>query len=102
MWRYADRNFDKSLKNSGKFYSLVKRCLALPFLVLTELQPVVDQLKMCEMEDEDTNVDRDAFLSYIQETWISGIYSPDMWSCFGRRSDNTNNAQESYNANFNR
>ena len=41
-------------------------------------------------------------MQYMQETLISGIYSPDMWSCFGRRSDHTNNAQEAYNSVFNR
>ena len=67
-----------------------------------ELQAVVDQLVLMQMEDQNTNNARDEFIAYIQNTWIEGVYSPDMWSCFGRKSDHTNNAQESYNSVFNR
>ena len=48
------------------------------------------------MENESINTCRDDFMNYIQDTWMDGVYSSDMWSCFGRKSDYTNNAQESY------
>ena len=54
------------------------------------------------MENESINTCRDDFMNYIQDTWMDGVYSPDMWSCFGRKSDFTNNAQESYKGVLNR
>ena len=32
------------------------------------------------------------------ETWVDGIFSPEMWSCFGRMNEHTNNSQEAYNS----
>ena len=81
---------------------MVRSCLALPFIVTDELQAVVDKLKEKPMENENVSRARDEFMEYIQSTWIDGVYSPDMWSCFGRKSDHTNNAQEAYNSVFNR
>ena len=77
----------------------------LPSLTLVlqdELQAVIDEIKVMDMENDIVKRLSEKFMHYIQETWVSGIYSPDMWSCFGRRSDHTNNAQEAYNSVFNR
>ena len=102
MWEHAQKNFGKLMRKSEKFGGLVRRCLALPFLLLTELQDVIDDLGTCEMDSEAAKEAATEFLKYIQATWIDGPYSPEMWSCFGRRSDFTNNAQEAYNAVLNR
>ena len=90
------------MRTSRKFVGVVRRCLALPYILLDELQAVVDDLKLSEMENNNVAKIRDNFMYYIQMTWISGVYSPEMWSCFGRLSDTTNNAQEAYNSIFNR
>ena len=90
------------MKTSKQFAELVRSCLALPFIMTDELQAVVDQLKQKTMESDNISRARDEFMQYIQSTWIDGVYTPDMWSCFGRRSDHTNNAQEAYNSVFNR
>ena len=102
VWRHAERNFGKILKASKKFACLVRSCLALPFIMTDELQAVVDQLILMHMENQNTNNTRDEFMTFIQNTWIEGVYSSDMWSCFGRKSDHTNNAQESSNSVFNK
>ena len=47
-----------------------------------ELQAVVDQLKQKTMESDNILRARDEFMQYIQSTWIDGVYTPDMWSCF--------------------
>ena len=100
VWRHGERQFGKVLKTSKKFSDLLRCCLALPFIIADELQATVDTLK--KMEDENNAKARDEFMDYIQNTWIDGVYSPDMWTCLGRRSDHTNNAQEAYNSVFNR
>ena len=102
VWRHAEGGFGKILKKSPKFVALVYRCLALPFILLNELQAVVDDLKGIEMEDEVSDLAKIEFLNYIQSTWIDGAFNPETWSCFGRRTDFTNNAQESYNKTLNR
>lgn len=80
----------------------MRRCLALPFTILTELQEVVDDLRTCEMDSKAAEEAKVEFMDYIQSTWIDGQFSPEMWSCFGRKSDHTNNCQEAYNAVLNR
>ena len=102
IWRHAEHEFGKTMKSSKQFSDLVRRCLGLPFILTDELQNIVDQLKILPMETENITLMRDKFMSYIQNTWISGVYSPDSWSCFGRRSDMTDNAQEAYNSVLNR
>ena len=52
MWEHAEKNHGKQLKKSAKFQGLVRRCLALPFILLTELQEVVDDLRTIEMDTE--------------------------------------------------
>ena len=54
------------------------------------------------MGDEDTNLSRNEWMTYIQDIWMDGVYNPDTWNIFGHRSDFTNNAQEAYNAVLNR
>ena len=102
VWRHGEREFGKTMKTSKKFIDLVRSCLALPFIIVDELQATVDTLKEMIMEDRSVEKARDDFLEYIQKVWIDGLYSPDMWSCYGRKTDHTNNAQEAYNAVFNR
>ena len=80
----------------------MRRCLALPFTILTELQEVVDDLRTCEMDSKAAEEAKVEFMDYIQSTWIDGQFSLEMWSCFGRKSDHTNNRQEAYNAVLNR
>ena len=69
---------------------------------LTKLQEVVDDLRTCEMDSKAAEEAKVEFMDYIQSTWIDGQFSPEMWSCFGRKSDHTNNCQEAYNAVLNR
>ena len=102
VWKHAEKDFGKLLKKSPKFAGLVHRCLALPFILLTELQAVVDDLKEIEMDSEASEEGKLEFLEYIQSNWIDGPFNPETWSCFGRRSDYTNNAQESYNKTLNK
>ena len=102
VWKHAEKEFGKLLKKSPKFAGLVHRCLALPFILLNELQAVVDDLKEIEMDSEASEEGKLEFLEYIQSNWIDGPFNPETWSCFGRRTDLTNNAQESYNKTLNK
>ena len=65
------------MKDSGKFHTLVRQCLALPFIEIRELQPTVDDLASIDMGNEEVNLDRDKWKKYIRDTWINGIYSPE-------------------------
>ena len=102
LWRKAEREYNKTLKTSKMFSELVRSCLARPFIMTDELQVVVDNLKEKPMENENVEKVRNEYMQYIQSTWIDGVYSPYMWSCFGRKNDHTNNAQEAYNSVLNR
>ena len=63
----------------------MRRCLALPFTILTELQEVVDDLRTCEMDSKAAEEAKVEFMDYIQSTWIDGQFCPEMWSCFEER-----------------
>ena len=63
---------------------------------------MVDDLKESEMDSEASEEAKLMFLEYIQRTWLDGQFNPETWSCFGRRTDYTNNSQESYNRTLNK
>ena len=42
------------------------------------------------------------FIEYIRTYWINGCYPPQVWNCWSRSEDLTNNNQEGYNAKTNR
>ena len=52
----------------------MRRCLALPFIILTELQEVVDDLRTCEMDSKAAEEAKVEFMDYIQSTWIDGQF----------------------------
>ena len=52
----------------------MRRCLALPFTILTELQEVVDDLRTCEMDSKAAEEAKVEFMDYIQSTWIDGQF----------------------------
>lgn len=51
----------------------MRRCLALPFTILTELQEVVDDLRTCEMDSKAAEEAKVEFMDYIQSTWIDNL-----------------------------
>ena len=50
--KHASKHFGKLLKTSSKFGGLVQQCLALPYILLDELQEVMDDLRSSEMDSE--------------------------------------------------
>ena len=50
--KHDSKHFGKLLKTSSKFGWLVQRCLALPYILLDELQEVMDDLRSSEMDSE--------------------------------------------------
>ena len=40
---------------------------------------------------------KEKFLNHIQEYWVDGVYPPQVWNCFRRRVDLTNDNNESHN-----
>ena len=71
-------------------------------MMTDKLWAVVNKLKEKPMENKNVLRARDEFMEYIQSTLIDGVFNLDMWSCFDRRSNHTNNVQEAYNSVFNR
>ena len=65
----------------------MRQCLALPFIDIRDLQATVDDRKNIDMGEEDTNLSRDEWMTYIQDIWMDGVYNPDTWNIFGHRSD---------------
>ena len=51
----------------------MRRCLALPFTILNELQEVVDDLRTCEMDSKAAEEAKVEFMDYIQSTWIDNL-----------------------------
>ena len=100
--KHDSKHFGKLLKTSSKFGWLVQRCLALPYILLDELQEVMDDLRSSEMDSEAATKAAKELMDYFQETWMDGHFNPETWSCFGRKTDMTNNSQEAYNGILNR
>ena len=49
------------------------------------------------MSNDELEEKKFLLLQYFHDTWIEGNYPPELWNCYERDSDNTNNSQEAYN-----
>ena len=86
-----------------KFQKFIKECGALAHLPLEDIMEGFEHIdNKFVFDDEEANFFKEYFLSYIKSYWIEGCYPPQIWNCWSRSEDLTNNNQEGYNAKTNR
>ena len=88
------KHFKTRYENDPEFQKFVKECGALAHLPLDDLEKGIKHIEeKFAFEDEKANDFKGYFLKYIQEYWIDGCYPPQVWNCWGRTEDLTNNHQ---------
>ena len=85
-----------------EFRIFIKKAIALAHLPLADLEDGVDHLKSVQFEDEKVGEFQNYLCSYIEEYWINGLFPPQVWNCFERLEDLTNNNQEGFNSKINK
>ena len=88
--------------NNAKFREFVKSAIALAHLPLADLEDGVDHLKSFQFVDEKCQEFQTYLCTYISEYWIHGPFPPQVWNCFSRTDDLTNNNQEGFNSKINK
>ena len=87
-------------ESDEEFNDFVKAVLALPHVPLADLQETINiiETKNWEFEhDLDKAAFKEKFLNHIQQYWVDGPIPPQVWNCFRRKVDLTNNNNEAYN-----
>ena len=102
--RRVDRNgFKKRYETDEFFMAFINQASGISHLPIADVE---DGLKFIEdtfdFDDNDASTFKDDFLQYLKDFWINGPIPPKIWNVFGRSEDITNNAQEGFNAKFNR
>ena len=96
-WRFVQRNNMAKVYLSEAdedFNDFVQSVLALPHVRLEDVQDTLYKLdEQFEFEDEDKEAFKKKYLKYVQEYWIDGQIPPQVWNCFRRKVDLTNNNQ---------
>ena len=96
----AENNMSSNVKDPV-FHDFFRSMLALPMARPRDLPATLLEMRSWRMTTEKLEEDKNRFLDYFERTWM-GTFPPGMWTCFGRRDDCTNNAQEAYNGMLNR
>ena len=96
-------HFKTRYENDPVFEQFIKECGALAHLPLEDLEKGLEHIEnKYVFEDDKGNEFKDYFITYIRNYWIEGCYPPQVWNCWSRTEDLTNNHQEGYNAKTNR
>ena len=96
-------HFKTRYENDTIFQQFIKECGALAHLPLEDLEKGLEHIEeKYAFEDDKGKEFKDYFISYIRDYWINGCYPPQVWNCWSRTEDLTNNHQEGYNAKTNR
>ena len=85
-----------------EFRDFVKSAIALAHLPLTDLEEGVEYLKSVQFDDDKCKEFQNYLCTYIEEYWINGPFPPQVWNCFKRTEDLTNNNQEGFNSKINK
>ena len=106
-WRFVQTNNMASAYLSDmdqEFKLLVKCVLSLPHIPVEDLEDTIKLLsdKVWEFEESPEKEDfKNKFLKYVSEYWLNGQIPPQVWNCFHRKVDLTNNNNESHNSYLN-
>ena len=102
-WRFVQRNNMASAylaDNDQEFKLFIKCMLSLPHVPVEDVEDTLEILKAKEWEfgeSPEKHEFKDKFLTHIYEYWVNGVYPPQVWNCFTRKVDLTNNNNESHN-----
>ena len=90
-----------------QFRGFVRSVVALAFLPLNQLEAAVDDLRAVEFDEdsafhENTTKFKEAFLNYLESTWLYGNFPPKLWNMWKKKANLTNNNNEGYNSRINK
>ena len=103
-WKFVQNNNMASayLSDNDQEFKLFIQCvLSLPHVPVEDVQDTLDILRAKDWEFGESNEKfefKEKFLNYIQEYWVDGVYPPQVWNCFRRKVDLTNNNNEAHNS----
>ena len=102
-WRFVQSNNMASAylaDNDQEFKLLVKCVLSLPHVPVEDLENTLEILNDKEWdfgESEEKYAFKEKILQYVRDYWVDGQIPPQVWNCFHRKVDLTNNNNESHN-----
>ena len=102
-WRFVQSNNMASAylaDNDQEFKLLVKCVLSLPHVPVEDLENTLEVLndKLWDFgESQDKHAFKEKILQYVRDYWVDGQIPPQVWNCFHRKVDLTNNNNESHN-----
>lgn len=102
-WRFVQNNGMASayLSDTDQEFKLLVKCiLSLPHVPVMDIESTLEILNTRDWNFEESP-EKEAFkekiIGYIKEYWIHGVIPPQVWNCFHRKVDLTNNNNESHN-----
>ena len=102
-WRFVQSNNMASAylsDNDQEFKLLVKCILSLPHVPVEDFEDTLTVLNDKEWdfgESEEKHAFKEKILKYVRDIWVDGQIPPQVWNCFHRKVDLTNNNNESHN-----
>ena len=96
LQRWVDQNMKECLKDA-EFEELFRCLLAFPMLNLEDLDDALSELTDMTMKTEKLEEKKFLLLQHFYDVWVDGFYPPELWNCYERGEDCTNNSQEAYN-----
>ena len=102
-WRFVQSNNMASayLADRDQEFKLFIRCvLSLPHVPIEDIEDTLEILHAKNWDFGDSvekHEFKEKFLENIKEYWVNGVYPPQVWNCFRRKVDLTNNNNEAHN-----
>ena len=102
-WRFVQNNnmANNYLSDDDQQFKLLVKCvLCLPHVPVEDIQETIDLLKTKDWDfdgSEEKLAFKDKMLKYVEDFWVNGPIPPQVWNCFHRKVDLTNNNNESHN-----
>ena len=94
-WRFVQNNnmANNYLSDDDQQFKLLVKCvLCLPHVPVEDIQETIDLLKT-----KDWDFDGSEEKLVFKDFWVNGPIPPQVWNCFQRKVDLTNNNNESHN-----
>ena len=102
-WRFVQNHnmvFAYLADNDQEFKLFIRCVLSLPHVPVEDIERTLDILRTENWnfgDSEEKHQFKDTFLNHIKEYWVDGVYPPQVWNCFRRKVDLTNNNNEAHN-----
>ena len=102
-WRFVQNNGMASAylgDNDQEFKLLIQCVLSLPHVPVRDIEETLEILRTKDWdfgESQEKHEFKEKIFQYMKDYWIDGVYPPQVWNCFHRKVDMTNNNNESHN-----